>query len=181
MTKSKLFIVTGISGSGKTTVARHLIERGEVAFDSKITPDLYQFVDADGNVAPSVQLNNEKWQATYKWTLNETKLDALLANHSNTKRVFLCGRANLFQYWHKADKVFLLKVDETTLRERLNNESRDNLFAKDKPTQDKLLSALELVQDKIASRGAVVIDANKTIDSVMDEILANTRSEPIFH
>lgn len=173
MTRPKLFIITGISGSGKTTVARHLIERGEVAFDSKINPGLYQFVDMDGNVAPSVQLNNEKWQATYKWSLNETKLDALLATHSNVKRVFLCGGANLFQYWHIGDKVFLLKVDETTLHERLNNESRDNLFAKDKPTQSKLLDSLKSVQDKIISKGAIEIDANKTIDTVVDEILAS--------
>ena len=172
MSKPKLLIVTGISGSGKTTAARHLVERGEVAFDSKINPDLYQFVDTKGNVAPYVDLNNEKWQAAYKWSLNKTRLDALLANHSDAKRVFLCGRANLFQYWYIADKVFLLKVDKATLRERLNNESRDNLFAKDELTQSKLLNSLESVQSKIISKGAIIIDANKPINNVIDEIIA---------
>ena len=152
MTKPKLFIITGISGSGKTTIARQLLERGEVAFDSKINAELYQFIDAEGNVASSVRLNDEGWRATYKWSLNTAELEALLQQYSNAKRVFLCGRANLYQYWHKADKVFLLKVDDHTLLERLNSESRDNLFAKDKATQDKLLGDLDSIQNKITKK-----------------------------
>lgn len=175
MSKPKLLIVTGISGSGKTTVARHLLERGEVAFDSKLNPDLYQFVDDKGNVASSVRLNDEGWRSTYKWTLNEARLEALLRRYDTASCVFLCGRANLFQYWHKAHKVLLLKVDEKTLRERLNNESRDNLFAKDKPTQEKLSNDLNAVQDKIASKGAIIIDASKPIGNVIDEILAKAK------
>ena len=128
MAKPKLFIITGISGAGKTTIARQLLERGEVAFDSKLNPDLYQFIDSDGNVAPSVKLDDENWRATYKWSLNEVELESLLHKYGNAKRVFLCGRANLFDYWNRADKVFLLKVDKPTLLKRLNSESRDNLL-----------------------------------------------------
>lgn len=111
MTRPKLFMVTGISGSGKTTIARQLIKDGEVAFDSKLNPDLYQFIDSGGNIAESIKLNDKEWRNKYKWSLNEKKLKELLEQHVGAARMFLCGRANLFQYWHKADKVFLLKVD----------------------------------------------------------------------
>lgn len=168
---TKLFIVTGISGSGKTTVARLLIQMGEVAFDSKINPNLYQFVDSEGNIAKSVTLNDTVWRNKYKWSLNEERLNQLLQQHSNASRVFLCGRANLFRYWNKADGVFLLKVDEDTLKERLNNESRDNLFAKDEVTQEKLLGDLDSVQNKILQKGAIVIDATAPIDKVVGQIL----------
>ncbi|HEX6258917.1 MAG TPA: AAA family ATPase [Candidatus Saccharimonadales bacterium] len=172
MAQSKLFIITGISGSGKTTIARQLLERGEVAFDSKINPNLYQFVDAKGNRALSVKLHDEEWRSVYQWSLNETELEALLQKHQDATRIFLCGRANLSQYWDRADKVFLLKVDRPTLLERLNSESRDNLFAKDRTTQDKLLSELDVVQDRIIEKGAITIDAKLSVDDIIGEIFA---------
>lgn len=167
----KLYIVTGISGSGKTTVARHLIKQGEVAFDSKLNPGLYEFVDNEGRVAESVKLHDEAWRKRYKWSLNEEKLEELLEQHHRAMRVFLCGRANLFQYWHRANKVFLLKIDGSTLLKRLNSESRDNLFAKDKTTQNKLLNDLDSIQDKIIQKGAIVVDAEKPIWDVVSQIL----------
>lgn len=170
MTKPKLIVVTGISGSGKTTVARHLTDRGEIAFDSKLNSGLYQFIDSEGTIAENVKWNDEAWRNKYKWSLNEERLSELIQKH-RASRVFLCGRANLFQYWSKADKVFLLKVDTATLRERLNDELRDNLFAKDAKTQEKLLSSLDSVQNKIIEKGGVPIDATVSIDSVVEQIL----------
>jgi thymidylate kinase len=171
MTQPKLFIVTGISGSGKTTIARQLVKNGEVAFDSKLNPDLYQFIDKEGNVARTIKFNDGEWQNRYKWSLNEGKLNELLRRHSNISRVFLCGRANLFQYWDKADRILLLRVDKKTLKERLNNKSRNNLFAKDKVTQDRLLDNLDSVQYKIIEKGGVPIDATVSIDGVVEQIL----------
>lgn len=167
---ARLYIVTGISGSGKTTVARHLLQHGEVAFDSKINPGLYHFVDSEGNVARTIQLDNDEWKRRYKWSLNEPMLTKLLQEHSDARRVFLCGRANIYQYWHKADKVFLLRVSAPTLLRRLNNESRDNLFAKDAVTQEQLLASLDVVQNKISQKGAVTIDAEVPIEYVVDQI-----------
>lgn len=167
----KLYVVTGVSGSGKTTVARALLQRGEVAFDSKLNPKLYQFIDKDGNVAESVHIQDEEWRTRYKWSLNEKELENLLQQNADVQRVFLCGRANLFQYWHKATKVFLLKIDEATLRERLNSPTRDNLFAKDRATQERLVVELDAAQVKITQKGAISIDAKQPIEVVVDHIL----------
>ncbi len=166
-----LYIITGISGSGKTTVARSLLECGKIAFDSKINPNLYHFVDNEGIVADSVHLDDDAWRARFKWSLNEDMLEKLLEEHQDANRVFLCGRANLFQYWHKAEGVFLLKVDEDTLISRLNSGTRDNLFASDAATQQHLAGQLDMVQEKISGKGATVIDANLPVNEVVNQIL----------
>ncbi len=168
---SKLYLVTGMSGSGKTTVARHLLERGEVAFDSKINPGIYHFINEKGIVAENLNLKDEQWKKQYRWLLNKEKLQELLEKHKDAQRVFLCGRANIFQYWDKASKVFLLRVDEPTLLDRLNNESRDNMFAKDAATQERLINNLDTVQEKISQKGAIIIDARASIEKVVDQIL----------
>jgi hypothetical protein len=103
----ELYIVTGISGSGKTTIARALLQKGEIAFDSKINPGLYHFVDAKGMVAGSVHLQDEAWRKRFKWSLNGQKLDELLSQHQGAPRIFLCGRANLFQYWDRAGAIII--------------------------------------------------------------------------
>lgn len=167
----KLYMVTGISGSGKTTIARRLLRHGEVAFDSKLNPGLYHFVDQKGKVAESVHLQDKAWREQFKWCLNEAELDKLLQQHANVGRVFLCGRANLFQYWQRAAKVFLLKIDKPTLRKRLNSLTRDKLFAKDAETQERLVAELDAVQNKITQKGAIVIDAKSSAEAIVDRMV----------
>jgi len=173
MTQPTVYIVTGISGSGKTTVGRALIKHGEIAFDSKITPGIYRFMDDNGNEPPEIEWGDTNWLKAHKWSLNKEMLDSLLHNHADSKRVFLCGRANLFHYMNLASKTFLLKIGPDTLLSRLNDGARDNLFASDKATQQRLLAELDTIQNKIESKGTTVIDAEQSVDQIIKDILSH--------
>lgn len=171
MTKPHLFFVTGMSGSGKTSVARRLNELGYPAFDSKINKGIFHFADNDGNEALSYSPNDQEWLSRYKWVLNTSMLDSLLEEYKSEEKVFLCGRGNIRQHWNMAEKVFLLKIDSETMIQRLNNSSRDNDFAKDQPTQQRLLENLDFVQKSLTNASAVIIDAKQPLDLVVKEIL----------
>lgn len=170
----KLIFITGISGSGKTSVARELIRRGYVAFDSKVTPGIFHFVDTDGREASSIHLDDPDWRSQYKWCLNTTKLDELLAQHRDQKFVFLCGRGDMKQHLERTDKVFLLHIDTPTLFARLNSPTRDNQFAKDIATQQHLASDLDHIQRIWINAGATAIDATRPLETVVDSILAQS-------
>lgn len=174
MAKPHLFFVTGISGSGKTSVARKLNELGYVAFDSKINKGIFHFADADGNEASDYKPSNQEWLHKYKWVLNKPMLDNLITKHASEEKVFLCGRGNIRQYWDIAEKAFLLKIDSETMIQRLNNSSRDNDFAKDHATQQRLLDNLDFVQRSFTNAGAIVINAKQPLDVVVEEILEQT-------
>ena len=90
--------------------------------------------------------------------------------------MFLCGGADdLIQYWPLGEKVFLLKVDGETMLKRLREEKRDNSFGKDKQTQDRLLERLDRYQDKMLRLGAIPIDAKKSVDEIINNILEQSK------
>ncbi|MEK7202514.1 MAG: AAA family ATPase [Patescibacteria group bacterium] len=170
--KPTLFFITGISGSGKTTVARKLLEVGEVAFDSKIQDGLFRFSDNAGNLPEDYKPTNREWRDKYKWTLNKTMFDKLVEENKEAKRVFLCGGADdLMQYWPAGKKVFLLKVDADTMISRLNRQDRDNNFGKGERMQDLLVDRLERFQSRQLKAGAVSINALNPADEVVKDIL----------
>ncbi|HSX01836.1 MAG TPA: AAA family ATPase [Candidatus Saccharimonadia bacterium] len=172
MPQPKLFIITGISGSGKTTVARQLVEHGEVAFDSKLNHGLFHFVDEYGQQPATNHPNDPSWKQHHKWVINQTVFSQLLEEHTQSERVFLCGGGDSLKVlWPQTKKIFLLKIDVQTLLERLNNPSRDNAFAKNTATQEALLRRLEKYQQTMIESGATVIDARRPLDRVVDEIM----------
>ena len=58
---------------------------------------------------------------------------------------------------------------------RLREEKRDNSFGKDKQTQDRLLERLDRYQDKMVRLGAIPIDAKKSVDEIVQNILEQSR------
>lgn len=170
--KPNLYFIAGISGSGKTTIGRKLVELGEVAFDSKIQEGLFHFIDKNGKQPTDYQPNNRVWAKKYHWVLNKAMFDDLIKQNSTAKRIFLCGGADdLIRYWPQGKKVFLLMVDTKTMLARLRDEKRDNNFGKDKLTQVCLVERLERYQKRMLKLGAISIDASKSVNKVVNEIL----------
>lgn len=172
MSKPEIFIITGISGSGKTTVARSLIEHGEIAFDSKLNPGLFHFESPDGHIPATNHPNDPACKSAHKWVIDRQLFDRLCRQHADSGRVFLCGGGDsLKALWPDADKVFLLQIDTSTLLARLNDPSRDNHFAKNTATQQILLNRLEKFQSNQLANGAIPVDARRPLPEIINEIL----------
>ena len=99
-------------------------------------------------------------------------LEQAIRDNPDKPYIFVCGRGNIRQQWNLAQKVFLLQVDEETMLARLNNPTRDNVFAKDKETQQKLKDNLEFVQRSLKNAGAIAIDAKQPLNNVVETILS---------
>src|SRR5262249_37857794 len=154
-----LIYVTGISGSGKTTVQAELTRRGYTAFDTDedeiaqwthkvngaITPLL-----ADAHRTPEFLLANE-WRA-------EPEPVRLLANESAGRTAFLCGHVgNEDEVWSYFDNVFQLSIDEATLRRRIATRTAHD-FGRRPHELELLLAWHQIIDDHYLRLGATVID-----------------------
>jgi len=172
-----LIFITGTSGAGKSTVREELSRRGARAYDTdeheiaqwvnKITGEITPLI-ADLHRTPEFLTQND-------WTADPERVRQL-AQEGETQTVFLCGFiGNEDGVWSLFERVFLLSIDEATMRHRLLTRSSHD-FSKKPHELDLLLAWNEAVNEHYLRRGAIVIDATRPPPFVVEAILGALRT-----
>jgi dephospho-CoA kinase len=168
-----LIYITGISGTGKTTVAHELKKRGFEAYDA----------DGDGfnswydkktgkktTESSHTNTNTLNWYKKHIWRTSRGKIEDL-AIHAKNKNMFICGTpSNEKEIWDLFSKVICLTIDEQTLRHRIRIRST-NEFGKAPHELTEILKWYKLNQKLYKQFGAYIVDATKPLNEVVDEIL----------
>ncbi len=123
-------LVTGMSGSGKTTVARSLHSRGYTAIDTDSATGLSVWIERSTG-KPNYNFEPKKaedWVEKYDWLWDEGALRKLLSTNNVT---YFCGSsANQEQFYSLFDKIYLLEVNDELLIHRLTQDNREHDFGK---------------------------------------------------
>lgn len=145
------YLISGLPGTGKTSVCTELQTRG------------YKAIDADYTFG---------YQDDSDWLWDEGKVEQIL--NDDSEKIFICGSAgNRDKYIPRFDKVFILSVDDNTLRRRLLNRTNNN-FGKDPDILAKQIERNQGLKEYSMKRGRIVIDATQSVTAVADDILAHT-------
>ena len=72
------------------------------------------------------------------------------------------------------EKVFCLSIDEKTLQERLSTR-KGNDFGKDPRDMAEIMGWHKPSEKADVDAGAILIDATKSVEKVVDEILENIK------
>jgi len=167
-----LIFITGVSAAGKSTIREELARRGFRAYDTdedeivvwrhKVTGEITPLV-ADVHRTPEFIAENE-------WRVDFERLRRLAAD-ARERTIYVCGAvANADEVLPYFAKVFLLKIDEATLRHRLATRTSHDFGTK--PHELELLLAWnQVIEEPYLRSGAVVVDATKSPAAVADEIL----------
>ncbi|MFI6316226.1 hypothetical protein ACIBG8_01835 [Nonomuraea sp. NPDC050556] len=168
-------LITGGSGSGKTAVAGELTLRGRAAIDADADPLLARFVDEAGRVVERPAAPGWGWLTRHRWEWDPLRLETLLS--AADRGLYVCGNAsNETDFLHRFDRVILLEIDEPTMLRRLDEPSRENDFGRTGDTRLLLRRWLPDYQARMRALGVEVVDATRSLESVLESIL--TLTEP---
>ena len=175
----KKIYITGISGTGKTTIYDELISRGFAAISLDETDDLCCWINKETKekVETEVELNKD-FTDTHSWVCDVKYLQKLLDNamKNGSDLVFILGVAsNQNDFLDMFDKVILLQCMPDTFIHRLTHRT-NNDFGKDKTVQEAVLGWYEEFENKLIERGAISINTEKHIAEVVEEVLKQSGS-----
>jgi dephospho-CoA kinase len=149
-------LITGMSGTGKSTVLAELARRGHAAVDTDVGGWIVAVPRADGSTEPL-------------W--DEARISTLLDEHAG-RTLFLAGCvANQGRFSHRFDAVVLLSAPEDVMLERLATR-RTNDFGKSEDERRAILRDLRAVEPLLRAGATAEIDARAPVAEVADRLEA---------
>ncbi len=168
-------LITGVSGSGKTTIAAALVGRGHHALNLDKVKGLCAWIDLATGQPAGADFKRESaddWKNKYDWLWDEQELKKLLNKPLDT---YFCGSSgNQKKFYTLFDKVFLLEMDEPLLRHRVFTCERDHDYGRRPGEIEEILDYYQQEQDDAKASGAIVIDAHQSVDEIINLVLSET-------
>ncbi len=168
----KKFYITGISGSGKSSVAEKLKEKGVYTIDIDSIDGLCRWINNDTQEVEEWHHGMEgEWYRKHRYICNKEKLIDLI-NNSDKNIIVVAGlpnnRSELLDLF---DKVFLLQCREETFIKRIE-ERTNNDFGKHALEKENILSWYKNFEKKTLEEGAIPIDTDRSLADVTEEIFS---------
>ena len=168
-----LIYITGIEGSGKSTVRTELLTRGYKAFGTDENGIAASYNNETGEIADTptnAQDRSPEWYAHHTWKLSRQRVERL-ALQAKDHPVFLCGgAANNEEVWDLFSRIVALIIDEATLKKRIAARTTNDMGK----LPHEYASILERQKEAKAyyqGVNAVLVDATQAIEVVVDEIV----------
>ncbi len=167
----KSIFITGIAGSGKTSVSTELIKRGYKAYNIEEIEGLFEMRDKrTGKLFENYDNYDFEKVKYHDWFCNKNKLQKLI--QKNKKDIaYYCGIAsNNDEILPLFDKVILLQASSEVIIKRLS-ERKNNDFGKTIEVREMVLSGKDHFENRMKEKGAIVVDANRGLGKVADDIM----------
>ncbi len=168
----KIFI-TGIAGTGKSTIATELQKRGIDIIDVDHVPGLCAWVHNETGEKVVEANPDNAFIDQHDYQCDMSMLQELM--NKSEELVVVCGSiGDNSTFLPLFDKTFLLQCSSETLLKRLR--TRDlNDFAKDEAVQERMLEWRKVFDEIMLKAGAIPIDTDRPFDTVIEEVMGQMK------
>lgn len=161
-----VILVTGMSGTGKSTALRLLTRRGYRTVDTDVGGWI-EYVTLPGGTGPERQ-----WR--------EDRIDRLIAEHElSGAPLFIAGTVwNQRRYYPRFDEIVLLSAPLAITLERVASR-RTNPYGKTAEQRERIRSDTAEIEPLLRSAATLEIDTRRPPSEVADRLAALVRARPI--
>ncbi len=165
------YYITGISGTGKSTIGEALRKRGLLVYDLDAIPGLCYWKNKETGIEAKYNTGvGKEWLEAHEWLCDTNKLKEILKGNLGTDVIVVGIASNQKEFLNYFSKIFLLYCSEETFINRLKTRDEGNGFAKDESEQEHVLSWYKEFEDGLRMLGAIPIDTEQSVDKVVSEI-----------
>jgi shikimate kinase len=150
-------LVTGMSGTGKSTVLDELSRRGHETVDTD-SDSWSEFVASDDRGRPS------------DWVWREDRIGRLLDSHRDGVLYVAGCKSKQGRFYDRFDAVVLLSAPADTIMERIRTRDT-NPYGKSARERRMILDDLETVEPLLRATSTVELDTCRPLSEVVDDLV----------
>lgn len=170
-------LITGIAGTGKSTIAKELTKRGVATIDLHDVPGLFFWQDKKTKeTIEYAPVHSKEWFDAVDRLCDIKKMNELLARQPDIVMAGSTSGSNQKEFFSLFDKIILLQGDPETLVHRMQTRTNKSGYGKTEAEQEDNIEWQKEYDPLLISLGAIPVSTVGELDDVVDKIIEIIKS-----